>query len=684
MGRGLNLFRGKWAGLLFLSMVACSDESNPGEDAGVARDGGRDFDSSRPECREDIDCTDGVLCTDDFCDSLGVCRNLPNAAPCQDGVFCNGLELCDVDLGCQPGDAACDDGDVCTVPLCDEEGQRCMQLPRDADGDGEADRRCPSGTDCDDRDPTRGATFSELCDDAVDNDCDGETDEPECGRPEHDVCDDALDVSSGGTFSLNTDGATPDYPTGCSGTRRDLVVRFVLDEPRSVRLRADGQSVVAIEVRSDCADGDSAVECRSGFLGELRIRSLDAGTYFAVLSDGLPGELSLEVEFAEPLPEPTNQTCDSPTEVPTVSSTAGSFVDVSDDLQTSCGAEAAPDLVYEFVTTTPQNVEVSAVSESGGAISFAVRAVCGALESELRCSRGDPAVGTLYELPAGRYSVIVEGSPAREVDFDLSVRVSPPTPPPDGETCDSPLTLPLNAMVSGTLVGRQDDHPTVCGFSYRDVVYRFSLTEASDITVIVDGQGTAMRVSTRAVCDDLGSRVRCEAGAPARSRIRNLAPGDYFLIVEAFDGAAYSVSVETAPPTVPIPVSGNDSCDEAVSIPPTGGLYVGSTAGATDAYQTASGCGSMATSPDATFRLDLPEPQRVVASTEGSSFDTVLHLHTDQCASGQESSCDEDGGEGLTSVLMRTLGAGTHFFIVDGFGSSSFGDYVFEVTLTDP
>ena len=55
-----------------------------------------------------------------------------------------------------------------------------------------------------------------------------------------------------------------------------------------------------------------------------------------------------------------------------------------------------------------------------------------------------------------------------------------------------------------------------------------------------------------------------------------------------------------------------------------------------------------------------------------------------ECMSNTEEACDEDGGAGLTSILSRTLGAGTHYFILDGFGSSSFGDYVFEITLSDP
>ena len=143
--------------------IGCGDD--------VTEVDGGGFDAALPDsggpigvpCTDDSDCGDGIECTQDVCDASGICRNLPDPGICQDGVFCNGVEICDLESGCEPGDAACNDDDVCTVPACDEEERQCRQLPRDADGDGEADWHCPGGTDCDDRDPTRGMSFSELC-----------------------------------------------------------------------------------------------------------------------------------------------------------------------------------------------------------------------------------------------------------------------------------------------------------------------------------------------------------------------------------------------------------------------------------------------------------------------------------------------------------------------------------------
>jgi hypothetical protein len=79
--------------------------------------------------------------------------------------------------------------------------------------------------------------------------------------------------------------------------------------------------------------------------------------------------------------------------------------------------------------------------------------------------------------------------------------------------------------------------------------------------------------------------------------------------------------------------------------------------------------------------VDLAAPATVRASTEGSAFDTVLHHHQGTCQSTFEVGCDDDGGPAGTSVLVRSLQAGTHYFVVDGFGGASSGAYVLELVI---
>ena len=139
------------------------------------------------------------------------------------------------------------------------------------------------------------------------------------------------------------------------------------------------------------------------FLGSFGLRSLDPGTYYAIISDASPGELSLEVEFSEPLPVPTNQTCDGSIDLGTGGETVGSFVDVTDDYQTGCGPVGASDLVYELTTAASQNVEVTLVSRTGGALAYA-------LQDHLR-RRGQASSVAPVEIPrSARFSSFPRGA----------------------------------------------------------------------------------------------------------------------------------------------------------------------------------------------------------------------------------------------------------------------------------
>jgi cysteine-rich repeat protein len=85
-----------------------------------------------------VACDDGNVCTDDQCDGAGRCVSTNNAAPCNDGSFCNGLDTC-AGGSCRvhAGDP-CVGGPVCN-DTCNETTDNCF---------------LPFGTSCtDDSDP---------------------------------------------------------------------------------------------------------------------------------------------------------------------------------------------------------------------------------------------------------------------------------------------------------------------------------------------------------------------------------------------------------------------------------------------------------------------------------------------------------------------------------------------------
>ena len=143
-------------------------------------------------CREGSDpCVDGVGCTDDVCDELlDTCANTPNDANCDDGRFCNGAESCDFLLGCVGGPQPCDDGVACTDDFCDDDLDTCTNLSRDG--------LCDDGLFCNGREKCDSEIGCQsalpACDDGVlctDDSCDEGTDS--CTNIEIDAeCSDGL------------------------------------------------------------------------------------------------------------------------------------------------------------------------------------------------------------------------------------------------------------------------------------------------------------------------------------------------------------------------------------------------------------------------------------------------------------------------------------------------------------
>jgi len=354
-------------------------------------------------------------------------------------------------------------------------------------------------------------------------------------------------------------------------------------------------------------------------------------------------------------------------------------VDMTDDYVTDCGSGAPSDMVYAFTTTAPQDVRISAVSDSGDTMSFSVQSTCGASTSQVRCTRGRPATSTLHELPAGSWFIVVEGSSLREVDFTLNVEIAPPTPASVGDSCATAIPLVLGTNTLGTLADKEDDLSTTCSVFLKDAVYSYTLTERSNVSITVDGGTSFMYQSVRTTCDDSATKLRCTSGFPSAVRLLDQAPGTYFVIVESSSGTGFNILVEASAPTPVTVVTGNENCTTAHPVTLAGGLFAGDTT--TMLSDIGASCGGGAGSNDAVFVLTLGAVTRVVASTEGSAFDTVLHLHQGTCTSGADVHCDDDGGAGTSSRIDTSLNAGTWYIVVDGFGTGSAGAYLLDLQV---
>jgi hypothetical protein len=171
-------------------------------------------DNSRP-----VDCNDGNACTTDTCNSALGCVNRANEGQlCDDHSLCTSNDQCRSDGTCAGtaiaqcclGDGACNDQDSCTVDSCTN--NRCSNTPLDCSSGAPActEGVCQGGTcvyapvSCPDDGNTctvevcikatnacESRRVREICDDGIDNDCDGSTDldDPDCCP---DLCENQL------------------------------------------------------------------------------------------------------------------------------------------------------------------------------------------------------------------------------------------------------------------------------------------------------------------------------------------------------------------------------------------------------------------------------------------------------------------------------------------------------------
>jgi endonuclease I len=137
-----------------------------------------------PPCR--ADCDDDNPCTDDSCDPDGICVNVPNSEPCDDGDACTTKDTC-AGGGCVGGrEHDCDDDNPCTDDSCDPDAG-CVNVPNS--------EPCDDGDVCTTKDICAGGSCAggpaPDCDD--DNPCTDDSCDPDAGCvnvPNSEPCDD--------------------------------------------------------------------------------------------------------------------------------------------------------------------------------------------------------------------------------------------------------------------------------------------------------------------------------------------------------------------------------------------------------------------------------------------------------------------------------------------------------------
>lgn len=188
-------------------------------------------------------CTDdGNACTDDQCNATGVCQNIGNTDPCDDGDYCTVDDTCGGG-SCVPGTARdCSGSDsACGSGVCNSVTATCDVTPAN---EGQA---CDDGLYC---------TVGETCTAGL---CNGGTD-PCVGQPEcFDTCDEVADVcvSPVGTpCTADSDICTDDVCDGSGNCSHPFNTAPCDDGDACTSADACASGVCAGGGTTDCDDGE--------------------------------------------------------------------------------------------------------------------------------------------------------------------------------------------------------------------------------------------------------------------------------------------------------------------------------------------------------------------------------------------------------------------------------------------
>ncbi len=208
-GVGCELGTAPCAGMCNDTLDICGCTTDADCDDSVYCNGAEICNAGTCEAGAPVVCDDSIGCTADSCnEGTNSCNHVPNDSACDNGVHCDGAEVCNTSAGCQSGPPVdCDDTNDCTLDSCNEASNDCDHVPSDsACDDGltcNGSETCDAALGCLAGTPT-------VCDDGV-----GCTD---------DTCDEILGCTSTANDSNCDDGL---YCTGtetCDDTLGCLTV----------------------------------------------------------------------------------------------------------------------------------------------------------------------------------------------------------------------------------------------------------------------------------------------------------------------------------------------------------------------------------------------------------------------------------------------------------------------------
>jgi hypothetical protein len=365
---------------------------------------------------------------------------------------------------------------------------------------------------------------------------------------------------------------------------------------------------------------------------------------------------------------PAHDTCADALDLLTSGRSVLRFAGLASDYAASCapsgGAYRDAVIAIRVPEGPAQDVEIT-VTTTQGTLALAAGRTCGDPASELGCAGsysseqgGVIARVRLRSLPPGPYPVYVFGAAVGEVSVDVSYE--PASTAPGNETCASAAPLLPGQHQTVELLGVTADLTTACGAEIGELVYAFTLAEASDVRLrgsSIDGIGRAVLSLRDSQCSEASDELTCRTGAVADLFAPRLPAGMYHVAVSATAPTLLDLVLEVTAPTV---APAGENCSDAPPLAP--GLAVGvELLGYADDVQVGCAVGAA----DAAYALELGEPSDVLLLARMSARDTAaLSLVGPACTPDDVLAC-QAGPSNPLRAIARGVASGSYRAVIE-------------------
>ncbi len=531
------------------------------------------------------------------------------------------------------------------------------------------------------------------------------------------------DLANGLERTVRLRGLAHDHTVSCAGRQTsmgpDAVLPLMITTTSDVSITAvpsTGDTIVAALAPADrCGDPMGELQCVNGSftiggIAVLRLGSLAPGNYALILGSVTGADVRVSA-IVNPSPaRAAGDLCPGVAitpDGPAVTLDTHPFFTTA-DYGTTCGYLGTGslgwvDAVFRFTTTAPRDVTVNVGGDGDSDLNVELTSVCGSRAYVLPgCDTGNPARRTARNLPAGTWYVTVDYRPMRRPDHVLtaSVTTAPPTPPGPAARC--PGIALAQGSTSALDVDTLTAGPELACMANQRVSAFLNFTapaEPGDVLVNVatsDARSNAGLV-LRETCggdpvDGVCAGPLDRAASSVWARYGDLVPGRSYTVQAATTSAGGQLSTRwiRVPHATPTAVTGNVTCATAYTVPTEGGIFTGTTDGATAvatpwcATQTTGCLGSRGV----LYRLDLTERKRVVARLDGVGFDALLAMLSGDTCPGRNlfmlaNSCNDDWYS-TDSQVDVTLNPGRYWLHAGGCGPSQGGRYQLDVAIVPP